>query len=117
MISIANINLPLDYTKEDLIKKCAKLLHVKESDILKIELLKKSLDARKKDNLVFVLKVDIELKKGVSYNKNVATPSKKLEFKVPLSNKEIKIMIVGSGPAGLFFGIDFGSCRPKSDYY
>ncbi len=105
MISIANINMPLDYTKEDLQKKCAKLLHVKESDILKIELLKKSLDARKKDNLLFVLKVDIELKKGVSYNKNVAISSKKLEFKVPLSNKDQKIMIVGSGPAGLFSGL------------
>ncbi len=102
MISIANLNMALDYDDKDIIKKCAKLLNVKADDIVSFELAKKSIDARKKDNLFYVLKVNIELKKGVKYFEKFVTPYEKQEFKVPKMKNVKNILVVGYGPSGMF---------------
>ena len=57
MIKLCNIKMPLEYTSDDLaayISKKLKLPRLCDKDII---LLKKSLDARHKDNIHFVLTV------------------------------------------------------------
>ena len=60
MIRIRQIKINLD-SKQDLKSKVAKILHINEKEILNLKINKKSLDARKKDNLFYVYEVDIEV--------------------------------------------------------
>lgn len=88
-----------------------KKLKIKADDIRNIEILKKSVDARKKEQLSFVYQLDIECdneKKIVSrYKKNdVSLKEKKtivreINDNIPPENKG-QTVIVGFGPAGIF---------------
>lgn len=88
-----------------------KKLKLKENEIKNIEILKKSVDARKKEQLSFVYQLDIECdneKKIVSrYKKNdVSLREKKIkaletDASVPSENKG-QTVIAGFGPAGIF---------------
>lgn len=95
------------YESENLLKrKVADLISVKISDITKIEIVKRSVDARRKNDIKIKYTVDIELshdeEKILKINKN-ASAAVKYEYKRiksnPLPNRPV---IVGSGPAGLF---------------
>ena len=104
MIRIREIKLNID--DDNLNEKVAKKLNIKEENIKKLKINKKSIDARK--DIKYVYEVDIEipnedkiLKKNI---KNVIkTPNEKYIFKVN-GTKELKNrpVIIGSGPAGLF---------------
>ena len=88
-----------------------KKLKIKEDDIKNIEILKKSVDARKKEQLSFVYQLDIKCdneKKIVSrYKKNdVSLKEKKtivreINDNIPPENKG-QTVIAGFGPAGIF---------------
>lgn len=88
-----------------------KKLKIKADDIRNIEILKKSVDARKKEQLSFVYQLDIECdneKKIVSrYKKNDVslkekkTIIRKINDNIPPENKG-QIVIAGFGPAGIF---------------
>lgn len=109
MIRIRQIKLNIEENQEELVNKVSKLLHINKEDIIDLIITKKSLDARKKDNLYFVYEVDIKThleEKILNNNKNsdiFKAPIEQYVFPksgpIPLKNKPI---IVGSGPAGLF---------------
>ena len=98
-----------------------KKLKIKADDIRNIEILKKSVDARKKEQLSFVYQLDIECdneKKIVSrYKKNdVSLKEKKtivreINDNIPPENKG-QTVIAGFGPAGIFAAYDLA----KSGY-
>lgn len=111
-LQVSQIKLPLDYKEEDLYKQTAKKLKIKRNEIQDIEIKKKSLDARKKENIhySFVLKVlvspqfydkifhsKIKLSDVSTYVDNSYPLPKNVKAK--LSKRPI---VVGSGPAGLF---------------
>ena len=94
---------------DNIIKKVAKKLNIKEEIIKNIKINKESIDARKKPDIYFIYEVDIEvlneesvLKKNKS-NDILKVEEKEYEIKVT-GNKllEKRPIIVGSGPAGLF---------------
>jgi len=72
----------------------AKLLDVNESEIKHISTLRKSIDARKK-------KILIRLRLEVFINEN-APAQKNYMREYPSTEKGKKVIVVGSGPAGLF---------------
>ena len=118
MLRINEVKLNVVADKDDIINKTAKILSIKKSDIKTFRLLKKSIDAREKmrssknKELIF------------SYNVAVSLISKKLEEDIINKNlkgitrfeektfdpkididedkKNIRPIIVGFGPAGLF---------------
>ena len=105
MIRLRQIKINLD-SKQDLKNKVSKLLHINENEILNLKINKKSLDARKKDNLFYVYEVDIEVeneKKLLRKYKSTdifETPNEEYIFP---SKKDIdQPIIIGCGPAGLF---------------
>jgi len=49
MIQITQLKLKIDHTMEDLKKQIAKQLKVQEADIIRFLIVKKSIDARKKN--------------------------------------------------------------------
>ncbi|MDD3453819.1 MAG: NAD(P)/FAD-dependent oxidoreductase [Bacilli bacterium] len=110
MIRIRQIEVPIDIDSLDEIKKrCAKKLNIKIYDIIKIEISKQSLDARKKPDLFYIYEVDVEVineEKVLNFSKNInvlKTPEEKYEYvKTGTTKLNDKIIIVGAGPAGLF---------------
>lgn len=113
MIRIRQIKIDVAHdNKEHLLTKIAKILHIKETDIIDYKIKKQSLDARDKNKIMFVYDLDIALKnedKTLSkYQSNLIFKTPNEEYKKVLpKNKEIKPIIVGSGPAGLFAAYTF----------
>ena len=105
MIRVKNIHIPLSYTEDTVKKKVCSELRVSESAIKSLSLFRRSVDARKKDNIFFLCSVDVELKSGESA---AVKKSKNAELVKPyvyeaLSYKgEKSPVVVGAGPAGLF---------------
>ena len=105
MIRTRQIKISLDKDR-DLKNKVSKLLHINENEILNLKINKKSLDARKKDNLFYVYEVDIEVeneKKILRKYKSTdifETPNE--EYIFPPKKEIDQPIIIGCGPAGLF---------------
>ncbi len=108
MIKLNNLKLPVGYTKSDITQRVAKKLRVDTKQIRDIEILKRSLDARKKDDIKFVLTVKVkvlgdEQKLIKKFKPNEASIYKEEKYKFITDIKtDKKTVVVGSGPAGLF---------------
>lgn len=107
MLRIRQVKLPIDDTGYS--KKLSKILKVSNSDIKKIKIVKKSLDSRDKNNLLFVYEFDVEVsneEKIISKNKSTdifITPDEEYKYVFDGAiNTEERPVIIGSGPAGLF---------------
>uniref|UniRef100_UPI003216B409 NAD(P)/FAD-dependent oxidoreductase n=1 Tax=uncultured Draconibacterium sp. TaxID=1573823 RepID=UPI003216B409 len=88
------LKLPTDYSDELLRKNISKELRIKNFDF---QIENKSLDARKKSKIFWVVKVVVsspEIKNGEEYTKE--------ELEIPFKKRNKKIVVVGSGPAGFF---------------
>jgi len=107
MIIINNVNLPLDTDFSKLSGVCTKELKTDISNISYVSLYKKSVDARKKDNVHFCCSLLVGVlgkeEKYLKNNKNASIFSKK-EYVWGKCQTEPKIrpIVVGFGPAGMF---------------
>jgi hypothetical protein len=102
MIRISDIKTGIDCEKSDLRKKTEKLLGTNK--IKSFEISKKSIDARKKQDIHYVYSVDVELDNEEKYVKKLKNAKiiKKECYKFPKAELAQKpIVIVGTGPAGL----------------
>lgn len=111
MIRINQIKLNINHTENDLLVKIKKLLKVNDSNIIKYEIYKKSIDAREKNNLLYVYSVDVYLDNEKDINKKIFNKdifyASKDEYTFKPSGKEKlnnRPVIIGMGPAGLFCG-------------
>lgn len=111
MLRISNIKLKIDDEKS-LKKEILKKLRIGENELKSYKIAKKSIDARKKDQMYFVYTVDVEVSDQVKLlkkmkNKGVnISPDKKYSY-VEKGEKNInkRPVIVGTGPSGLFAGL------------
>ena len=95
--------------EKDLRKKIQKELKVSQDDIVNVEILRQSVDARKKNELFFVYNVAVSLRKSeeVFLKRKYKFTVEKYEpvsYKIPevKGNEHRNIVIIGAGPAGLF---------------
>lgn len=112
MIRINQLKLPVDHTEEALWAKAAKTLKISIKEIQSIQIIKQSVDARKKEDIHFTYSIDVETAKEESVlhkNRNESIgKSEKKEYLFPktgtkrMTNRPV---IIGAGPAGLFCGI------------
>lgn len=113
MIRLNQLKLPINHTGEQLIHKVAQSLRIPEQDILELEIIRQSLDARKKPELFYSYSVNVAVKKeGKVYKeasrrlgKNNVQLSEKTAYHFPKSGERLqkhRTVIVGFGPAGLF---------------
>jgi uncharacterized FAD-dependent dehydrogenase len=109
MLQISQLKLPVAHTEEELKAKTASVLRVDPDEIRRLTIRKRSIDARDKEELLFVYTVQAE----VSHEKQVLSrcrsrlvsraEEKKYRFpKAGSENLEHPPLIIGSGPAGLF---------------
>ena len=111
MIRIPEIKLSLDQDELCLKKEISKKLDIFEEEILIYRIFRKSIDARKKEDIHFVYTLDVELKNEDGILKKYAkkgiikTPNLKYEYKSIAPNRFNRPIIAGLGPAGLFAGL------------
>ncbi len=101
MIKISNIKVDLSHSIEDVLNKVYKVL--KTSEILNFQIDKKSLDARKKDQIFYVYSILVEIENEEKYLhlKNVSK-NKVFNLDIPKVKLDDRPVVVGTGPAGLF---------------
>ncbi len=111
MIRISNVKLPLDYTDSFIKKQICRELHINESGIEKFELFRRSVDARKKNDIHFIATVDVYINGNENKyanrakSKNISSV-KPYNYELPKSQKlSHRPLIVGFGPAGMFAGL------------
>lgn len=117
MLRINNIKI-YDNLSDNEILQIALIKHnINKNDILNWHISKKSIDARKKDDVHFNYSIDIQVKNEKKYKKLEAIK----DFVFPnisvKSNKNISPIIIGSGPARVIFCFNFSSKWHKTYYY
>lgn len=109
MIRIRDIALPPEHDHNQLLFEAAKLLKISGSKILKMEIARRSVDARKKPDVKIVYTVDVwvggnEKKILKDSGCKKAVIQEKIYYAVPKTEKrpEMRPVVVGFGPAGMF---------------
>lgn len=105
MIRLKDIKIREDLSNEQVFQKAISKNKIKQEEVSKWYIYKKSIDARKKDDIYYNYTIDLELKDRNKEKKYEQVE----EYKFP----EIKItrkseyapVIIGTGPAGLFAGL------------
>lgn len=102
MIRINNIKIYSNISDLDVMKLTIKKNKINEKDIIEWHIAKKSIDARKKDDIHYNYSIDFKLKNEHKYKKfNTVKP-----FVLPTIQNNFKSnynpVIVGAGPSGLF---------------
>lgn len=110
-IRMNQIKLPVAHEKRALEEKILKLLKMKREDIVRYEIVKKSIDARDKADIKFVYSVDVYLNndKKVNrkvFNQNISIINREKYHFEPSGQRKLSHppVIAGLGPAGLFCG-------------
>ena len=108
-IRLSNINLDIDEDFDVLENKVCKKLNISKDKINKLTIIKKSIDARKKNNIKFNYSVDVFCDKEKKVISNIHDKDVKLEEikeveQLKNGSQELKArpVVVGFGPAGIF---------------
>ncbi|MBR1931756.1 MAG: FAD-dependent oxidoreductase [Lachnospiraceae bacterium] len=112
MLQVNQVKLQIEHTQEQLYGKIAELLKVSRKDIWELEILRQSIDARKKPDIFYTYTVNVCLKdeeKVLRRQKGRLQVQKvePVEYRFPKEGERIQehpTVIVGMGPAGLFCG-------------
>ena len=107
MLRINNLKIREDLSNDKVIEYALNKYKIDKNDLLNIYISKKSIDARKKDDVHYNYSFDLEVKDENKYKK--LDKVKKLELpaiQVNIASKS-KPIIVGAGPAGLFAALTF----------
>lgn len=108
MIRIRDISLPPEHEQGALLYEAAKILGVSGSEIAKLTLVRRSVDARKKPEVRVIYTIDVALKSGenrvLKRNRNKRVSAAPAAFyRVPKAVPgEDRPVVIGFGPAGMF---------------
>lgn len=109
IIRISQVKVSLNHSKQDVMEKACKKAKLNINDVKEYEIVKKSIDARKKDQLQYIYSVDLHLKSNVRLkvkDKDISVVEKKTYLLPEPGNEELSArpVVIGAGPAGLFCG-------------
>jgi len=103
MIKLENIILKPNYSKQNIFEKVAEKLQISTNSIVNVEILKSSIDARKKPKVKVVLCIGVVLKE------NLENKFENLKYEVDTSTLKYekkcvkkRPIVVGFGPSGMF---------------
>ena len=112
MLRLLSIKVPLDYTEATLRRAAARVLGVPGSAILSCRLARRSVDARRKNEICFVVSLDVTLAREADERRLAArlTPAQggaatawcDPVFPAPGRIPDLRPIVVGFGPAGMF---------------
>ncbi len=107
-IRLSDLHLSLAEEESILFNKAAAVLNIPNEKIKSIKIVKKSLDARKKDRISFVYTLELETAEEVEKNfkkeekGKIRVVEKERPVFFPRLGTERRPVIIGAGPAGLF---------------
>ena len=100
---ISELRLSLDGELEDLKTQAAKRLRVGKKAIRSLQLVRKSVDARKKDDVHFVCTAEVDCQLEKMPRARGVMKAKPYRYQLPACKKlEQRPVVVGFGPAGMF---------------
>ena len=105
MLRWTNLSVPLDYTEASLRALVLRKLSLSPDQLLSFSLVRRSVDARDKRDVHFVLTLDLSLlrEQAVLKTHRFLSPAPvRKEEPLPASRFQVPPLVVGAGPAGLF---------------
>lgn len=107
MLRLSNLSMLLDYTDADLTAAAARRLKTAEADIRALTVVRRSVDARDKADVHFVLTVDVKAAREDDVLRRlkpgIAVPVRPFRAPaIPSAVLPAQPVVVGAGPAGLF---------------
>lgn len=109
MIRINELKLPLDSDEKELVALAAKALRCPRSKIVSLQIQKKAVDSRKKENVHFVFNVNVTLDGNedailAAARNPKAEKTEGYTYEAPALNRksQLRPVVVGFGPAGFF---------------
>ena len=105
MLRLTNLSAPLDYTESSLRLLILQKLKLSSDQLLSFRVSRRSVDARNKADVHFVLSVDLSLKNeqaALRHAKNLSSVPGSVSLRFPTVRFDRPPLVVGAGPAGLF---------------
>ena len=123
MIRLHNIKIPLDFSDKTLVSAACKKLGTTSAQVSSCKVSKKSVDARKKNEVCFVVSLDVQLKNPADEQRIAARLAPNVgaltePYAAPVIPRlpappALRPVVVGLGPAGLFAALTLaqaGAC-------
>ena len=110
MLKIQQLKLPVEHTGQELREKIIKTLRIRPEELIRYEIIRRSLDARGGE-LRYVYQVEVQVRKEASVLKRcrgTVCQADRVRYRFPKPGTEKlcrRPVIVGTGPAGLFCGL------------
>ena len=113
MLRVNQVKVKPGYSDADLKRSTANVLRIPEENIITLKIIRQSIDARKKPQIYYSYSVDVTVKEEEKVlrrfrgKENQVCKSQQQAYRFPKPGKNIlkkPILIVGTGPAGLFCG-------------
>jgi uncharacterized protein len=116
MLRLTEVKLPLDHPEEAIQEAILKKLHITPAELIRYSIFKRSYDARKKENIVFVYVLDVEttqekrlLQRFKKDPHVMPTPDTRYRYVAQASEGAIastyRPVVIGAGPCGIFAGL------------
>lgn len=113
MLRLTEIQLPLDHSETALRLAVLNKLNIADEELLRVEIFRRSVDARKKSAIQLIYTLDIvttkdeQLSEQFHADRNVArTPDCTYKFVAHANNQSFaRPVVIGTGPCGLFAGL------------
>ena len=107
MLRVPNLSFPLEYTEQDFYPALQRALKLRREEILSVRLFRRSVDARDRDDVHFVITLDAALRHENETLRRLkpgtASPVRPLPApQLPKPDFAERPVVVGAGPAGLF---------------
>ena len=105
MIALRNLRLAPGEKETALRRLAARALRTDERSITELKILKKSLDARKKDSIRWLYTVAVSVRGDETALLRRCPAAEKYEpyhYEIPRAASEVRPVVVGFGPAGMF---------------
>ena len=114
MLKLEGLKLTPEEKEAALHRKAARLLHIPEEDVLSVQVLRRSIDAREELHLVYTVAAEVRQEKQVlrrCRDRRVSRFAPE-RYALPevLSPPEVPPVVVGAGPGGLFAALVLARC-------
>lgn len=113
MLRLTEIKLPLDHAESEITSTILKKLQISPDELIRYSIFKRSYDARKKNDIVFVYILDVETTQDDAllerWQKNPhiqATPDISYHYVAQAPRHlDTRPVVIGTGPCGMFAGL------------
>lgn len=113
MLRINEIKLSLDSEESELYKIVCNMLHITKNEIKELNIYKKSIDARDKDNIHFVYTLNLKVENENRFKSRIIEENPNYS-KVQVKRTSLqRPVVVGAGPAGLFAALTLAEAGLK----